>query len=74
MTIPFTATAECPGGEWFVDGEAQGSYPVTKHSVRTGQHTIDIESGFGHCAGYGTLTVEIRAGKEHVLPPEGFLR
>lgn len=74
VTIPFEVSDECPGGAWYVDGEAQGHYPVARHPVVAGEHTIRIESGNGHCAGIGQLAVAIEVGTEHVLAPDGFRR
>jgi len=71
LTIRFVPTAACSGGQFFVDGVANGTYPINRHPVPPGRHRIHIASA-GDCGGYGDLELEFSPGRETELEPSRF--
>ena len=73
ITIPFSPTATCAGGQLLVDGVMTADYPVAGLPIPSGRRVLHIESA-GDCAGYGDLTIDVVSGVAYVLPPERFRR
>jgi hypothetical protein len=71
LTIRFVPTAACAGGQLFVDGVANGTYPVRRHPVPAGRRHIHIASHWD-CAGYGDAELELAPGIEVELEPGQF--
>ena len=69
--LPSPPWNDCRGGDFYVDGEAQGEYPVRLHPVPPGLHQIHIASA-NDCAGYGSLDIDVVPGEHYVLEPNDF--
>jgi len=53
----------CAGGNYFIDGEAGGAYPVSCAAAPAGRHVVEVASA-GDCAGMGECELELVAGHE----------
>ena len=54
--------AGCSGGEYTIDGQVLGKYPVACATVPAGLHTVGVASA-GDCAGYMKCKLQLAAGE-----------